>query len=446
MKRALGLLYNKDERMMLRSILQDNNFTTVALPSTADEAWAEIGKPGQLDLVVFDERFEILRTAQRRGAGLVSSLELAEYFEEFRRCERYSPDSVICVVMGEGRGPEHSLPYLELGADLLLYRPLGTKDLREKMEEATRSLNDPSPTLKLHRALRRLFEAGDFAGAREGFGRLFALNPQDLHAGLFYAKSEIALGNIGQALLTLEQLDELHPGSLMTKQILIELYGEAGRPDRQIAKAVGLLALQPGARYFETTLALADTLRQKEGHGAGYHQLFDALARLNLPHAAEWRLKALIDFGRRIASVQDAEVFLGLVEQHPEARPSLRKCLETLFESITQAGAQGWAPAQLQCRAAGHLLEVETGHPAALTLFTELCIEGDAREAAWKRIERARADKRTSPELYAAWAKLALIDGHLKDASDAIHAGRRLRPNDEIWDLLAQQWRDKHEG
>jgi predicted Zn-dependent protease len=441
MKKALGLLYNKDERMIVRSALQEGDFASLAFPGNAEDAWNELKKPGRLDLVVLDERFEIERAVSGRASAGSSSLHLTEFIDELRSSGRYSPEGIICLILNEGRGDEQALVYAELGVDLTIRRPLGAKDLREKVEAAMFSLYDASPQLRLQRSLRQAFESERFAEASEGFRRLFEAKPEDLHAGIFYAKSEIALGRIENAVAVLERVDALHPGSLLTKRHLIELYGESGQPEKQLDKALRLFALQPATRHFETALVLADTLRQRSGQAVGFRRVHELVEATDSPRAPEWRLRALSEFGKRVRSAEDAAAFFSALERHPEALPSLAEAISALF-ATADAETSDWEPA-LRRRAAAHALDVDAGHPRALRLFVELSLAVGDAESVWKRIDRAKLERRGSAELYAAWARLALLSDQLKDASDAIHAGRRLAPNDERWDSLAQQWRDK---
>ena len=131
---ALCLLYNKDERTIARQLLAVH-FESVTMASSAEEALNELlnadGK-APLDLLILDERFE-MRATVARAPGSMTPLEsvlMAEYLDEARRVGRLRPESLVGVIMGEGRDAGDSLAYRELGADEILYRPLSAKELK----------------------------------------------------------------------------------------------------------------------------------------------------------------------------------------------------------------------------------------------------------------------------------------------------------------------------
>ncbi len=444
LKRAFGLLYNVDERQILRSQLKD--FPSLIFAQNNEDAHRELLMPGRLDLLLIDERFEVFPQAAKRATSEPEALHLTEYIEALRQKGKIGAQTVLVVIMGEGRGPEDALVYSELGASLVLHRPMGIRDLRERIEVAARWVEAPSPELLLRRALRAMLEQSKFEEAAHGFEKLFERSPSDIGVGIELGRCWLQMGpeRVARAKSLLETLDRDHPRSLQTKRLLAEAHDKLGDAEARSLAYVRLFESAPNSTHFRLALDEAQRLREERATMKGFRSLLAALSRLEAIRARAWRLATLENFAGREPNADELALFLEAVERSAEDRLALKASLAALYEAMESPAplrsAATWTT-DLRDRLVTQLLDAEPSHPTALRRYVRGCIQKEEFREAAKRVRSARDAKQSSSELFEAWAELSLAEGLMKEASDAIHLGRRHAPSDDRWDALADIWR-----
>ena len=440
--KAFLLLFNKDERHLVKNIYRT---LELVAPNTPDEIAAKVTQGDVFDVVVLDERFELNLFTSKRGGNSPGPVVLTDFIENARVSGMIAPNTVVVVLVAEGRTANDSMVYHEIGADVVLLRPIGSQDLQTKLEEILVWSKTPPAEFQLRRILRQLCAAERWADAAVGFEKLLTKKPDDLYLVISLARCLMKKNppEAKRALEVLRGCEKRHPSSVSTKKMLVELALSEGSFEEAYNRSLEILALQPGASPFDACCKLADQMVKKSGTLDSIGSLLACIQNVNIPSLApvlkEWTLQLLRTYSTQAKTMPDFEAMVGAMTKSIELRNELAPELSALYGRARVIPDMN---GDLFRRLAQVVLEVDPGNGGAIVDLVKAAIATNSHDGAWKAIFRARDAKKNSAELFSAWAELALDEKNLREASDAIHAGRRLAPSNEVWDALSARWRE----
>ena len=446
MKKGLVLVQNKDERSICRQALAGS--VVAEMPNNLSDGLAEITRSkGALELVLLDERLDNATDSRNEGHKILHLLQ------KFNSSESRPEQSVVMVILNESTTLESPIAYSESGVDLFLRRPYGLKELPEKIAEAVRWIDSPPPVIKLMRYLNTALKQGKYDEVINGLTPLFEKNPKNIRMGMLLSRALIAKGHEtrqkGLALVKL--FDRIYPESLFSKRLLVEGYLLENQQLEAVQYARRIYELDPTEESFSTLFDLGRKALAEPTRDPG--PLFAALETLATQPAV--RVKAqkravLVELAAAGPTPSEwARLMMYVKAPEQEALlPEVKDLVESWMTAIAAIPDVDTDPLlqNLRLQSLQLLLDIDPGQPAAIEAHTNLQIARKNFADADKYLRAARDKHRFSVELYSSVAKLSLEDGHLKDASDAIHAGRRLAPSDDRWETLSKIWTEKYQA
>lgn len=445
--KGLVLLQNKDERAMARLEISAAGSLLVSLYGQLREGLEEIQKSkGALELLVLDERLD--NALDPKGGEPLTVLEV---LEAFNQSPARPSNAVVMIILNESSTLESPLRYLESGVDVFLRRPFGAPELREKVREAIQWVGSPPGSVHLMRVFHEGVTKGQYGEVLPGLETFFAKDPQNVRVGLLLAKALIRQGASTRArgIEIVRGLDTRFPDSLFSKKLLIEGYLAENQPEKAYAEASRLFALSPSADVFESTFALAERSAGEQGAQV-WGPLLEAMRAQDPLRTKARRLRLLKHITGQEPNVDTIRFLLEYFAKggQEDVLEASKEFIETwakrLQEYRSRMESQDPLLENLYTQSLQWLLEIDPGAPLAIEAYTDLQLRNKQPKLAEKYLKRARDKSRFSTEFYAAFAKLSLAENMLKEASDMIHAGRRLAPSDDRWNELSKIWSEKY--
>jgi len=306
------------------------------------------------------------------------------------------------------------------------------------------------------RRARELMKKGRFADALQSATVLLAEVPENRDVLYLIATSQRYLGNIAEALATLDRLEELHPS-------FGRLFQERGHCHAAIRSSAAALDAYRNAVTLNPALIASWRARAELSRAAG-HVEESELATLQIAHL-EGLPPAVLTGSDMLAegNVLDAErllrSFLQRHERHVEAMRLLARIgyqldvlddAEFLLESAVLFAPDNHVVRydyavvlskrhkhRLALEQARRLLEIDANNRAYRTLYATTCVGlGDHSEAL--RVYRSLVDETPdNPELHLSIAHTLKTLGRQQEAIDAYHAAAEARSDygDAYWSL-----------
>jgi|GEM_PF-1419097 len=437
--RVVACFPNKTERGVVRQAL--TGFKQVDVPISLPELLDEIRKPASLEFLIVsecpdgDETISVLDAVASRTSGA-------------------SP-CVVCMIMNEGPDDvrsERQLLYSQMGADFFLNRPYGVNDFKQKIEEARGWIENPPAQVQALRKLRALVKAGNYQEAEPGLQKFYALDKSNLAVAMLLAEVYMRLGGpkLDEAITLLKDLEQRYPKGLQSKKLLFDAYRAKGQTGLALATARNLWLVQESQANCERVMGLMNELKDS---AEKKNALLDFLATIQSKASLknqETRLELLETFIASIDELRDVQDFLEAYDSNPELGLRLKDSMKSLLNLVssleTQRGSEKWLYDLVWVKVLRKIVDLEPGEEDAIEpLIDALILEKDF-DTAYKYISTARDAKKVSANYYAAAIRLALAEGRLREASDALQAARRLKPADDRWPQLSARWSEVQEN
>ncbi len=441
--KSLVLIHNKDERTTARQILIEAD--ALVMPGNLKDGLAELQKEGgDISLLILDERFD---------QAVDSDVKIIDLLEAFLESGTRSPNAVIMVILNESTTTlEIPVLFAEAGADVFLHRPFGIEELRQRFSEALRWIDAPPPLIKLTRVIQEQVRRKQFAEITPGLESLHQKHPQNVRIGMLLAKVLVESGpaTLPRGLEIALGYDCSHPESLFTKKLLVAGYESLGKTRDAFAMAIRLYAANPSDAYFDKCFELAQKLSSDPAY-ADFQHWNDFLATFSKMEPARTRERRLQVIQRLTELNPPLSFFKPFFERLNADCEDILPRLENELAKWVLALKMGCADPEraaeyepVLIEALRSLLALDPGAPAAIETLVDILIARKEQKLAAKYLQKARDQKKHSVEFYSAYTKLALSEDMLKEASDMMHAGRRLAPSDDRWDILAKIWAEKY--
>jgi hypothetical protein len=462
----MALIFNKNERAISRPLFTD--FSVVATPSSLEDGIKELAGATPTDLVVIDERFDESTKGEKQ-------VRVMDFLQQLQGTN--SSNTVVMIIVGENADPkkdenqERIQIYSEMGVDLFLKRPFGIKELQVKLKEAKTWILTPPPWIQLMRASRVMIKAGDFAKAAYGLQKLYEMKPDNLTVGLLLARALIQgdKASRAQGMDILKAIEKKHPSSVMAKKLILEA-STGGFGDRGAAfeTSLRLLKQELSANNVNTCLDLANKISGEKMEISLHAQIMAVLKSSDPIRTKEFRFQAMVGMLRVLQSPKDILFAIKLIHENEDQKARLREELGLLVERMEIRSEDPYAdvdyvPGKLdeaikktaaedpnavsptdEARFAlfKTVLEIEPGLPSALESLVNLAVKHGKNDMAWETLDKAKQANKLSLEYYVCFAQLAIKDGKLKEASEAIHAGKRLSASDPRLESLTRTWQN----
>lgn len=439
--KVLALIHNKDERAVVRGVLSTSY--NASMISSLSEAREELRKAGEpFHMLVLDERFNESVDPKHRD------LRVTDILEAFQESPRRADKAVVVILLNEASGIEEPVQYAEYGAEVFLHRPLGGQELKARLTEAAKWIQDPPALAKLVRAFSTFVVDGTYDQAVPGLESMYTKNPHNVRIGMLLAKSLIGLGGEARqrGLGIARSLDGRYPGSLFAKRLLLEVYVGDGMVVEAFDVCSRLYKCSPSDAVFAQSLELAHGAFEKRGGDFGvYRLMLEAVAEQDPAHTRQRRIDLFRAAAERKPSLNELPALVELIDARQE---DIFEELEPILEGwILQARQAMVATGQTNLedfilRGLKRILAHDPTRPKSLEAYVDILLDRKDVKNAEKALVRAREGRHPSVEYYSSFARLALTEGQLKEASDYIHQGRRLAPSDDRWDVLAKRWQE----
>src|SRR5690606_30176955 len=123
----------------------------------------------QAELVIIDDSASESALRRPWSDGIEKDLSICEFLEALKDLP-FTPFIFICC--SEKTSTDGLLFYNELGANLILKRPFGSKELSERIQEAAEKIKNPTGELKLMQGLMAMVHKGEYATATTALEKL----------------------------------------------------------------------------------------------------------------------------------------------------------------------------------------------------------------------------------------------------------------------------------
>ncbi len=388
------------------------------------EAMDEITKrKGGLDLLVLDERFD---QSENKDSG---GIKVIDVLEAFNLGEDKPDHAVVAVILNESSNVEAPVAYAESGVDVLLHRPLGVQQLKDKLAEAANWISTPPPLVKLLRVIQSAVKKGPLEPVvLEGLEALHGKSPDNLRIGMLLAKALIAKDAASRArgVEIATKLDQQFPTSVFAKRLILEAHKLDGKIEESFQTALGLHQASPTEGAFALAFELAEALDVQKKTGAGpFLKIYESLNGVEALRTRDRRVRLFQKWASQVVDASTVETILALcTETQNDVLPAMKACVESfgknLSEKIKIESTE--ADEKLYYKVLQKILELEPGHVDSIAPFVDLAMKYKCEPEAEKSLRLAKEKKKVSGPFYVAYAKLNLAQGFLKEASDMIHA------------------------
>lgn len=393
----------------------------------------------ELSFLLLDERFNHAMSVKNED------LEIVDLLEAFDSAPNRAENTIVGVLINESKTVvDEPILYLERGVDFFIQRPVGVADLKDKLAEVGKWVENPPSSVKLFRALRKQLRENRPAEMLSTVEALYNNSPGNVRVGVLYARVLEAANLEAKVIDIALDIDRRFPGSLFSKDMLVRFYEKANDPVSAANYALRLFSLNTTTDNFNRAFHWAERSAASGNVDAyvPWLKLLGELLRLEPLRTKEKRSKTF----RALQTVPVAAEHVKTI--YPVARkgqedilPDVRPVLESWMKSVVASPASP-ARSELLGELLETLLEWEPGLPSAIETYVDLQLSRDRPREAEKRLIAARARNKFSTEFYLAFVKFALFEKNLKEASDMLHAGRRLAPSDDRWEPLAKRWKE----
>ncbi len=479
------MIGNKEERFLIRTLMKD--LGDVFVPSSFEEAlqYFKVNPQPVMTAIIderFEQRFSSHSIAQSTADISRSQMSTAEFIEEIKKMGILQPQTQYAVILADDRDSSHTLLYTEMGADVVLARPLGSQDLKTHFENFFQLVRNPPAAVRMMKFLRGLVEAKKFVDAQSALLKFLSLDPQNPHGQLLYAKTLLNLWpeKFVEGIEKLKLLDQKFPKSVLVKKLLREaflkreLYTEAFRASERIYEQ------EPSRKHFDELIESAQFLYSLSLD----HEVYLKIAEMIIPKGwvhkkreisvlwESWILGVVQEFKwEKMQSIVAAldKFFPNIYPEEIEAKKNIGMSLLKLLDSAAEfKTSPEWTLENEPYYVSflGHLLDVDPTHGKAILELVEVTRKKESyKKIVWKRLENSLGGvgsisnlsqststngkgvggKRGPIESYIAIARVGLDEGMLKEASDAIFIGKRLNPNDSRLEALSLEWRKTYD-
>lgn len=469
--RCALLISNKEERFLVRSVVREPE--KIFFAQTFDELLAPLRlNVEKFSAVIIDERLELrfspLTAVQQAAKPTPSALEV---IEELRSLGAIAPQTLLAVIMAEGRDVAQSLIYSEVGADLVLARPIGSQDLKTHFENFFKMLDHPPASLTLRHNLRFLVEEKKFDEAIEKIRKFLEMDGKNLSMRILLARALVSQDKpelIKEGIASLKELDSEYKQSVLTKSLLRFGHERLGLLPEASVYALTLFRTETNSvnlgLLFDTLRRFLERVDRKiarpvigkvlraasdvfiEKNRLGFRFLIvDFLQKISelMPEAEGAEI-----FAREIPRIyvqNDRDFYQFKKDILKVLAPHIRACMDEKgslknFEHLEMLSKS----AVYEC--CKHLLEIDLNQDDIVSIFAQTALEVGKGEEVWNQmgpvIAGILAGKKTGLACVAGLSRVALELGLLKEASDMIHQGRRQYPGNETLDSLAERWKE----
>jgi hypothetical protein len=482
--RSILLIGNKEERFLIRNLMKD--LGDIIAPASFEEALQQFKlQPQPVLTAIIDERFEQRFASQSIAQATAdisrSQMTCSEFIEEVKKLGVIQPQTQYAVILADDRHASQALIYSEMGADLVLVRPLGSQDIKDKFENFFQLVRNPPAAVRMIKFLRGLVDAKKYQDAFNALTKFLALDPKNLVGQLLYAKTLLNLGpeKFGQGIEQLQLLDTQFEKSILVKTLLREAFLKKEKYLDAYACSEKIYEIDATRAHFSDLIISSESLFAQRLDETIFQKWVDKFLPQGIPQKKrelvslyeKWFFLVTEDFSwLRLKSLMDSfeKTLPPKYFDEAELKKSLVLPIMKLFEKSRLSKPQkneGELISDFQVAfqsLIGHLLDVDPQNGMAILELVELAqIQTDIRKITWARLEtslggvgsisnlshvKATQPKRGPLEAYLGVAILGLADGLMKEASDAIFAGKRISPNDTRLEALSLEWRKAYDA
>ncbi len=438
--RSLVLIYNKDERAMARNSLRDlQGLTTI---SDMESAMAEIEKPSLINLLVIDERLNDFNLAGNRN-----NLKVSDIIEKATESPERTPP-VIAVILENDDVQTKQVEYSDLGVDAFITRPLGSKSFQDKMKEVAEWTIKPPALLKLRKTIRLMMAKGEYDAALPTLQKIVQTQADELSFSILLARCMLNSQAVtaSETAEFIQKVTDQHPSCLPIQKLLVEALLSQGKVEEAFEAALVVFQQQQTALSLEKCLKIAADLNIQYNSILPYTRI---LLEFNPTHANANKETRSNVFKTMLSMLTEKRDLIHLNNALENAKDIQVTFLPELMELFTRFELSKIEDVDsehmdISISLAERILSIEPGCPACIESYINVLIDRKDFKRANSMLAAAEKAKKLSAEFYASKARLAFAEGFLKEASDAIAYGRRMRPSDDRWEPLAQRWKEEY--
>ena len=436
--KSLLVIYNKDEKAIARNCLRD--LDELITLGDIDSGYAEICKPGQISLLILDERLNDFSLPGSR-----SNLKIADLIARATLDAENKPP-IIAVILDQDDEKTKQIEYSDLGVDAFLKRPLGTKDFQTRIKEVSDWSQNPPGIIKIRNSIRVRMAKGEYENVVPILRKIHESPQKELAFSILLARCLLKWKQIhlDEATHFIQALTAEYPDCSPVQKLLIEVHETRGFMSEALDAAVNVFKMQQSALSLNKCVDLATRMSDETESIEPFARVFEVfdpdLARVN----KAGRQKMLNAMMTRIKDRKDIAHLAFSVERSGDLLAASIQELGQLFKRLEllrhPQDSKEIRSASLVI--AQEMLNVVPGCTSCIEAFVDALIEKSEFRKALKYLSAVEAAKKNSPESYKARIRLAFAEGHLKEASDNIAFGRRLKQWDDDWDVMAKQWKE----
>ncbi len=467
--KSVLLVGNKEERFLIRSLIKNpENFHIL---QTFDEALDFLKKsPEPAPSVIVDERLELrfspLSAVQQAAKPTPSTLEI---IEEFREMGVITENTLLAVLMAEGRNPAQSLIYSEVGADLVLARPLGGQEIRTHFDSFFKWIASPPASLTMRHSLRALVEAQKYEEAVQKIEKFLELDGKNLSMRILLARALVSQSSKESVLAGIKKLKELdgeYPQSVLTKSLLMSAHEKIGSLPEAAIFSLSLFKTETNAPnmilLFETLqkyLAIADRSQARVVIAKILKAMSDVFIERNRMSLRFLIAQFFSKISETLPGIEGIEIFSREIPRlYPKTDRDFYPFKKDILPPVSghlsrwsqseDSKVENLNPGQHQAifDVCLNVLELDLNNSEATSFFVETGLLLGKADAVWSLLsptsEQILSGKKIGLVTITSLVRVALELGLLKEASDMIHQGRRHFPGNEKLDELSARWKE----
>lgn len=423
------------------------------IPTSLDEAIAELKPDKPISFIVIDEYFNELKRQEK------SKYNVAEFIEAAQLSGACTAELVIAVMLYDPKEvlteeppeSERKISYSDLGVNFFISRPLSLGVLKEKAQEIGKWLKSPPPWTKVLQNAKNLMKAGKNSEAAAVLEPLYQTMQESIPLGLQLAQAWIAMGpeQAPKAKELLSKISQTNPNSTSPKKLLMQAAALCGDIPLAFEVAIKVLDVQALEDNVVKTLGFAKQLLEKDRSFKPYSEITESLKKcLVKATSVKLRAQALAEMAQQAAAIPEAEECEAIIRANFDIGIELKPAALALFRFLNAKRAEPESHLFRKKSEATFLkvlrlaLDVDLDTREAIEPFVILNMKHHHGDLADQYLMKIKEKNKLSIEYYRALVALELHEGRFKEASEALQKGKGLGPGDEKLARLSALWRE----
>jgi tetratricopeptide (TPR) repeat protein len=470
--KVLAYIQSKDERSIVRPLIAKKTKNLLMINSP-EELCSELKSKDPIDLIILDDSIDA-KTVD--GATINKSHSVLDLLDAISKNHpqatlltilRPSPSSTsnqgISTDYVDSSIGERMMSYIEKGCFFYIEHPCAKDKIENKIETVFSYLEKPPPWFKALEQIYLLYSQGHFSDCLAFIEKMESNKieaPQCLFE-ILRAKTLFKLGDdfLAQSLASTLEIQTENPECPYIASLIVDLLRKIGKHPIAFSDQLGVFSREKSVNQFNKCLSILEecfTERPKivfetpqQLEQMLLNNAEDLLNLLNKEplHSKKFRAETMNKVKTLLSSEDSYYFWLSLVQKMPDIILDVASSVEEVIYKIEDSFPPRMnAKKEALNRYRLLYLEHDPSNSRVLENAINLLLETNKNDEAENLLKRAEDSGAKSLEFYTLLARLRIIGGYLKEASELLHKATKLSADDTRVTELRALWQTAYES